>query len=126
MGILGTKNEEVNLFEPNAFEKTYYFKSSKTTVRVDNKFIRIARGGASNAILQGLDGEKSILLSQITAYQLKKPGITVGYLQIIYPGSQDNKGGIFDAVKDENSITFSKNEKDIIVEIKREIESRIK
>ncbi len=119
-------NGDVNLFEPNAFEESFYFKSSKTTVRIDNKFIRISRGGASNAILQGLDGEKSILLSQITAFQIKEPGLTIGYLQLIFPGSKDNKGGVFDAVKDENTITFKKTEKSNILSIKKIIESKIK
>ncbi|MBJ7620032.1 DUF4429 domain-containing protein [Weissella confusa] len=124
MGMFGNK-EQVDLFPEVSGEKTFYIKKNKQTVRLDNNFLRIARGGAANALLQGLDGEKSILLSSITGYQLKAPGATVGYLQVNYPGSQDVKGGVFDAVKDENTITFAKEDKANILLIKQAIESAI-
>ena len=73
-----------------------------------------------------MDGEKSILLSEITAYQLKEPGATVGYLQLVYPGSSDTKGGVFDAVKDENTVTFLKEDKAAILELKQAIEKALK
>lgn len=80
----------------------------------------------SNMLLHGLDGEKSLLLSAITAYQLKEPGATVGYLQLVYPGSADTKGGVFDAVKDENTVTFVKEDKQAILELKIAIETALK
>ena len=93
-------------------------------VRIDEFFIRIARQNTiSNTLLQGLDGEKSILLSELTAFQLKEPGKTVGYLQLIFPGSMDTKGGVFDAVKDENTITFTKEDKMKMFEVKSLIEN---
>ncbi|CAH0418952.1 DUF4429 domain-containing protein [Periweissella ghanensis] len=125
MGLFGDSKQVINLFPESSDEKTFYIKSSKTTVRLDANFIRIARGGAINTILQGLDGEKSILLREITAYQLKEPGLTVGYLQINYPGSQDTKGGVTDAVKDENTISFIKTEKEDILQLKIAIENAI-
>lgn len=73
MAIFGKKHdesEEIQLFESTESEKTYFFANQKTLVRIDDHFIRIARQNTiSNALLQGLDGEKSILLSKITAYQ---------------------------------------------------------
>lgn len=125
MGLLSGNTEEIDLFEKTATEQDFYIKSSKTTIRLDDKFVRIARGGLNNAMLQGIDGEKSILLSAITAFQIKEPGVTTGYMQFIYPGSSDLKGGVFSAVKDENTIAFSKKEKDIILAIKNAIESRL-
>lgn len=124
MGLFADK-EKIDLFEPTDSETTFYIKSSKTTIRLDKKFLRIARGGLNNAILQGLDGEKSILLSAITAFQLKEPGVTTGYMQFIYPGSSDIKSGIWSAVKDENTIAFSKGEKSTILAIKNAIESKL-
>lgn len=124
MGMFG-KAEEINLFETTSSEQEFYIKSNKTTVRIDENFIRVARGGAANAILQGLDGEKTILLKSLTAFQVKEPGMTVGYLQLVYPGSADTKGGIYKAVSDENTITFVKSEKDIILQIKSAIESKM-
>ena len=107
MALFGKKQDEVSeveLFTEEPNERVFEFKKSKTVVRIDDYFIRIAR--KSNVLLHGLDGEKSILLSEITAYQLKEPGATVGYLQLVYPGSSDTKGGVFDAVKEGDEVAI--------------------
>lgn len=130
MALFGKKQDEsleVELFTEEPNERVFEFKKSKTVVRIDDYFIRIARkSNVSNVLLHGLDGEKSILLSEITAYQLKEPGATVGYLQLVYPGSSDTKGGVFDAVKDENTVTFIKEDKAAILELKQAIEKALK
>lgn len=132
MAIFGGQSKEEkkalkdSLFEPTADEKVFEIKHAKAVVRIDKNFIRIARKSSfTNVLLQGLDGEKSIVLSQITAYQLKAPGKTTGYLQVVYPGSQDAKGGVFDAVKDENTIIFMDDDIPKIVEIKEILEQAI-
>lgn len=132
MGLFDGKSKEEkqalkdSLFEPTANEKVFEIKHAKAVVKIDDHFVRIARkSNFTNVMLQGLDGEKSIVLSQITAYQLKAPGKTTGYLQIVYPGSQDTKGGVFDAVKDENTIIFLQDDIPKIKEIKDILESTI-
>ncbi|MDT2794301.1 DUF4429 domain-containing protein [Enterococcus thailandicus] len=125
-----TKNEKKDLkdslFEPTENEKVFEIKHAKAIIRIDDNFVRIARKSSfTNVLLQGLDGEKSIVLGQVTAYQLKAPGKTTGYLQIIYPGSQDTKGGVFDAVKDENTIIFLQDDIPKIKEIKDILEAAI-
>lgn len=122
--MFGNK-EQTDLFPEVSGEKTFYIKKNKQTIRLDSNFLRIAHGGTTSAKLQGLDGEKSILLSSITGYQLKEPGSTAGYLQVNYPGSQDNNHGVFDAFKDENTISFLAGDKAIILEIKNAIENAI-
>ncbi|HEM3538625.1 TPA: DUF4429 domain-containing protein [Streptococcus suis] len=129
MALFGGKDKtvKVELFTSEPNERVFEFKKSKTIVRIDDYFIRIARKNSmSNMLLHGLDGEKSILLSEITAYQLKEPSSTVGYLQLVYPGSSDTKGGVFDAVKDENTVTFTKEDKEAILELKTAIEQALK
>ena len=130
MALFGKKQNEsleIELFTEEPNERVFEFKKSKTVVRIDDYFIRIARKtNMSNVLLHGLDGEKSILLSEITAYQLKEPGATVGYLQLIYPGSSDSKGGVFDAVKYENTVAFTKDDKEAILELKQDIEKALK
>lgn len=127
----GTSKEEKqvlkdSLFEPTSGEQIFEIKHAKAVIRIDNNFIRIARkSNFTNLVLQGLDGEKSIVLNKVTAYQLKAPGKTTGYFQIIYPGSQDTKGGVFDAVKDENTIIFLDEDIPKIVEIKNILEKAI-
>ncbi|WP_270790061.1 DUF4429 domain-containing protein [Enterococcus diestrammenae] len=132
MAIFGGASKEEkkalkdSLFEPTSDEKVFEIKHAKAVVRIDKYFIRIARKSSfTNVMLQGLDGEKSIVLSQVTAYQLKAPGKTTGYLQIVYPGSQDTKGGVVDAVKDENTIIFLDDDIPKIVEIKNILEQAI-
>ncbi len=79
-------------------ESIFFFCESKTLVRIDDHFIR-SLDKTQSAMLCCKDWTgKSILLSKITAYQLKEPGKTVGYLQLIFP-SIEPKGGVFDAVK---------------------------
>lgn len=59
----------------------------------------------------GFDGTKTIFLRQLTALQFKEAGkVTNGYIQFIFPGSSESKGGLFDATKDENTVIFSKEQ----------------
>ncbi|MGF2943009.1 DUF4429 domain-containing protein [Enterococcus xiangfangensis] len=132
MGLFDGKSKEEkrvlkdSLFEPTENEKVFEIKHAKAVVRIDDHFVRIARkSNLTNTILQGLDGEKSIVLGQVTAYQLKAPGKTTGYLQIVYPGSQDTKGGVVEAVKDENTIIFLQDDIPKIKEIKDILEAAI-
>lgn len=132
MAIFGGPSKEEkkmlkdSLFEPVPGEQVFEIEHAKAVIRIDEYFIRIARKSTfTNMLLQGLDGEKNILLSQITAYQLKAPGKTTGYLQINYPGSQDTKGGVFDAVKDENTIVFMDQDIPAMLQIKKTLEKAI-
>lgn len=56
-------------------------------------------------------GEKNIPYKSITAVQFKKAGITVGFIQFTLQGGIESKGGAFEAVKDENTVTFANEEK---------------
>lgn len=89
----------------------FEFKSNrKFKVTVDDRNVTIESSGLGNLINRGSKGAKSIPIKSITAIQMKKPGITTGYVQFAYSGSSENKGGIMDAVKDENTILFNKKE----------------
>ena len=73
----------------------------------------------------GLKGEKTILLNQISAVQLKKCGMAAGYIQFVLSGSRESKNGLRDALKDENAVTFNldpKNANANAEEIKNYIE----
>lgn len=60
----------------------------------------------------GTKHEKAVPLRSIGAVQWKEPGLTNGYLQVAYSGSSEKKGGgsAFDAVKDENTVVFTKKD----------------
>lgn len=103
-------------------EKTFEFKKAgKQIVTIDDKFIRITRKGILNAMSVGLSGEKAISLDTITSVQLKKPGLTSGYLQFSIPGGNETKG-VFNAASDENTIMFVSKELSMAEEIRKIVE----
>ena len=53
-----------------------------------------------------LRGDKTIPYSSIIAVQLKKAGMTAGYLQLTLKGGSEAKGGLFQSATDENSVSF--------------------
>ena len=88
--------------------KEFYFKSNgKYHVVIENGYLRWKSKGAFNYLVKGSKGEKSIPIKSITAIQIKEPRLTTGYIQFAYSGSSESKGGVFDAVTDENTINFS-------------------
>ena len=62
----------------------------------------------ANVFSGGGTGGKRINFSDITAIQFKEPaGVTVGFIQFAYPGSGEARGGVIDAINDENAIPVS-------------------
>lgn len=97
------------------------FKSNgKTTVTVENGFIKITRRGLTNRLNNG-GGDKNIRISSLSGVQVKKPGLTTGYIQFIFSGSKDTSG-VMDAVKDENSVLFTKKEYDLALKLRDHVE----
>lgn len=89
-----------------------------------NDKVMIKRKGALAKMTQGFfKGEKTIYLKQITGIQVK-PGGTFfnGYIQFTVPGGIENKKGITDATKDENTVMFNKKDNDLVSKIKSKIE----
>jgi hypothetical protein len=74
---------------------------------VDEHWVTIHRKGTLAKVNQGLKGEKRIPLKNITAVQIKKPGLTNGYIQFSLAGGNESTRGVFGATKDENSVMFT-------------------
>lgn len=88
--------------------------------------IDITRKGFKAFMSHGFDGTKSIFLSKLSGLQFKEAGnLTNGFIQFIFSGSEENKNGIFDATKDENTIMFDKKQQPAFEEIRNYIFSRI-
>ena len=89
----------------------------------------IIKRGAKGFFLGGgmLRGDKTIPYSRIVAVQLKRAGMTAGYIQLTLMGGSEAKSGLFQSTTDENTINFhmlgGKNEQ--FGEAKRLIEERI-
>ena len=80
----------------------------KTIVSIGEGTLTISRPGLISKFSHGFSGEKTILLSQISAIQIKKAGISRGYIQFIMAGTKEGKSGaIFGDSKNENIIYFA-------------------
>ncbi|MCL1464090.1 SHOCT domain-containing protein [Argonema galeatum] len=87
--------------------------------------IRIKRQGFLAFMNHGFKGDKEILIEHISAIQFKIAGpIMSGYIQFSFFGSQESKGGIFDASKDENTVMFIRQEQEQFENIKEQIEKK--
>lgn len=104
--------------------KKYVFKRiPKAIVEVDEDIIRLTRKGFFSFFMHGLKGQKSIPIKNITAVQLKKPGMTIGYIQFSQHGTLEDEGGIFGSMFNENSVTIRQREYKQAAELKEYIES---
>ncbi len=104
------------------------YKGYNGTITLTEASITITPG-IKGILLGGgfLRGNKSIPYSSVVAVQMKKAGMTAGYLQLTLMGGSEAKGGVFQAATDENTIMFhamgGNNEK--FAEAKSIIEERI-
>ncbi len=78
-----------------------------------------------NVLSGGGTGGKRINFADLTAVQFKEPaGITVGFIQFVYPGSLERSGSVVDAINDENSIPVSPQNLPVAREIVDYIETK--
>jgi hypothetical protein len=91
----------------------------------------VIKRGVKGFLLGGgmLRGDKTIPYSSIVAVQLKKAGMTAGYIQLTLKGGSEAKSGLFESTTDENSINFHSafggNNNELFSEAKKVIEERI-
>lgn len=83
------------------------FKGTNGIIGLYEKFIRIDRGTTMGFLIHGLKGKKDIYFKNITSIQIKRPGLTAGYIQFSLPGGIEARGGVFNAVSDENTVSFN-------------------
>ena len=79
----------------------------------------------SNIAKGGANGGKRINFVDLTAIQFKEPaGMSVGFIQFVFPGSGENKNGVVAAINDENSIPVSPQNLELAREIVNYIEDK--
>lgn len=106
-------------------EKEILIKSpGKTLIKVTDDSISIIRKGFINLVNQGIKGEKTIPFKNISAVQLKKPGMSNGYIQFTLLGGNESRGGILAATKDENTVMFTKKNWNEMENLKKYIEKQ--
>lgn len=89
--------------------------------------VELSHKGLLSFMTLGYTGDKTIYLHQVAGVQIKKPGlVTKGYIQLIYMGSQENKGGLFSATSDENTVFIAdKKQHEKALEFKRKVEEML-
>lgn len=110
--------------EEKEYKQEYCGTNGQVTVygaRID-----ITRKGFNAFRLHGMGGTKTIFLRKLTAIQLKEAGkMTDGYIQFIFPGSEEDKGGFFSAKRDENTIMFNKEQEPDFIKLRDNIIKRM-
>lgn len=89
--------------------------------------LTITPQGALGFLNHGFKGAKTIPFRSITAIELKQADSMSGYLQFSLLGGNESRGGLFAAIKDENSWVFADKEDNnaLAEEIKVYIEKQI-
>ena len=110
-------------------ELVFSMKGVQDLLEVYPDHLAITPQGVLGFMNKGLKGTKEIPYTSITAVQHRPAGPFVnGFLQFTIPGGNESKGGIFAAVKDENTFVFShkadSNEK--AIKIKEYIDTAVK
>ena len=98
----------------------------KTIIKLNNESLTICRKSLLNLSNMGLKGDKTISFRNISAIQLKKPGLTNGYIQFTILGGRESRAGIFAATKDENTVMFSRKYYTDMLNLKKFIEHQQK
>lgn len=96
----------------------------KTLITLTPDTITISRKGMLNTLNHGLKGEKTIQIRNITAVQIKKPGLSSGYIQFSLSGGNESKGALYSAATDENTVMFTKKFWDQMQMVKTFVEDR--
>ena len=88
--------------------------------------LSIKRKGVTSFFTHGLQGEKEVAISAITGMQFKNAGmITNGYIQFVIFGSQESKGGIFNAMSDENTVAFKTSQQADFETLRQKVQEAI-
>lgn len=99
----------------------YEFKGYNGKVELyDNKIVIVR-----NAFSTFPRGTKEIYIKNIAGVQIKKPGLSAGYIQFIFSGSKEVKSkNIMDSAHDENTIMFNSGYDNALI-LKQKIEELI-
>jgi Domain of unknown function (DUF4429)/Short C-terminal domain len=86
-----------------------YAKGSNGLITIDGDWLTIDRRGFGRA--GHLQGDRRIPLTSITAVQLRHPRVfTDGFIRFTVAGSPEFRGGLQNAMRDENAVTFRRRQ----------------
>lgn len=87
-----------------------------SVILYDDRLV-ISHRGVLNMLSMGIQGDKTIYYSEITAVQFKKASAFLnGFVQFSIKGGRENVSGLSGATSDENSIIISGNSQNVEAE----------
>lgn len=96
------------------------------SVEFRGNHITIKRKGLANVLTQGIQGDKTIPLSSITAVQFRPAGSMIaGLIQFSIVGGREFRGGMLEATKDENAVMFDRSQEAAFVALRDVVQSVI-
>ncbi len=99
-----------------------FVKGLNGQVDFDGASILISRKGGMAHLTQGLKGDKTIPVGNITSVQFKAANfLTNGYIQFA-TGASESRGGLVEATKDENTVVFTKRMQTSFEELRGAVE----
>ncbi len=70
---------------------------------------------------QGVQGDRYIIAKSVTAVEFRGAGSTNGFIAFDFPGKTPPRGGVFDALTDENAVIFTKDQTTEFAELRDEL-----
>lgn len=119
--ILGNSNE-------NRMDVIYTMRGVQDMLEVFEDRVTITPKGVLGFMNKGIKGTKEIPFQSIGAVQFKEAGdVFSGYIQFTISGGIESRGGIFSAVRDENTFMYKhKKNNALVIEIKKYIDSAVR
>lgn len=82
--------------------------------------------GLLTRVTKGSTGDKDVDLRAINAVQLKKPGLSKGFIQLTISGESAKRGGTYHAAQDENALLLGNSRQYAEAEKAKEVILRLK
>jgi DNA-directed RNA polymerase subunit RPC12/RpoP len=101
-------------------------QSKQDTLKLVGDTITIQKRGWANALASGLNGDRTIQISSLTAVQMKPAGIMAGYILFSYAGSKPFMGGIWEATQDPDAFIFTSELNSEMAKFKAKVEQKMR
>lgn len=101
--------------------------SKQDTLKLQEDSITIQKRGWANALASGMNGDRTIQISSLTAVQMKPGGmITLGYILFSYAGSKPFMGGLWEATQHPDAFLFPTDLNGQVAEFKAKVEQKMR
>jgi len=102
-------------------------RHKQDTLTLSGETVTIQKRGWANALASGMNGDRTIQVSSLTAVQMKPAGmVTLGYILFSYAGSKPFMGGIWEATQDPDAFLFTNDLNGQVAEFKAKVEKKMR